>query len=727
MERPRTVALAVVLLLGLLIPTGAVLLSDDLFGDESIVLEPHTGPNGEYVEVGQDGNLSVDLGDPGVNQEASTVVEDVFNVSNQGSTTSRVWITHDATGHVTFQDGEGRSIQGKENNVSLAPGETLVVSMRVDSKEAAAGDVLLRDIAVHAEIEDETTTTTTTTATTTTATTTTQENVRTTTSTPTRTSTPVAPPLPTPTPAVPTPEVPIAEEEDVEVDFEGDDTGVDVGGEGVTVVEIDPASLDDLPGESDETGPRAVVQVEDEDAVDAPTGEEPTADGQPDPEAARQQRIRDRLQTVGANALTQVGEPVSLSGEQSLLGSTRGIDDERRIVRAVDIRVPPERQNRPGTVRIATERSKFAGTDPSQASIAHRSEEGWQLLDTRVVRMTETQVVLEARTPSFSPFAVFADNEVSYQWQLPNGDTFDGKRVRTQFDEPGFYNVSLTVTDAFGRSSTTPYRILVNDPPALTVETVGNVTAGAPVTLRAEVENEIGDVNVTWTFPDGTELTGDEVEYTFEPGEHVVEAVAEDEFGATEQAELTVGVPLAAGGDPYADVRGLAGRFEAWLALFALLVALLLTLRRWTGGVRPLPGGGFRGLLPAAVRRDPPRITSFEAVRVDLARARFEIGRLRVEDRNGDLQHVEVVVSDFRGNEVGRRSIEVGEEPEYAERNVVVTPTSKVYVRADQEYRVRVSATDRRGATDERTVTVAADVERRDGRRPGLRESRLPD
>ncbi|MFB6360167.1 MAG: PKD domain-containing protein, partial [Halobacteriales archaeon] len=180
-------------------------------------------------------------------------------------------------------------------------------------------------------------------------------------------------------------------------------------------------------------------------------------------EVDREAEADQEIHTKGYDVLTQVDEPVNLSGERSLIGQATGVDRERQIAKLVDIQVPEDQRNQPGTVRMTIKRSKLGETDPGNATIAHKTGQGWQLLDTEIVRSTEQTLTLEARTPSFSPFAVFVETDVSYTWTLPDGSTFEGKEVRSQFDEPGVYNVSLTVTDSLGRSDSTDYQVLVND------------------------------------------------------------------------------------------------------------------------------------------------------------------------------------------------------------------------------------------------------------------------
>lgn len=78
------------------------------------------------------------------------------------------------------------------------------------------------------------------------------------------------------------------------------------------------------------------------------------------------------------------------------------------------------------------------------------------MLDTDVAVHGDS-VVLEAQTPGFSPFAIFAAPDIRYTWTLPDGSTETGRDIQTEFDEPGIYEAELTVTNSLGQSDTTTH------------------------------------------------------------------------------------------------------------------------------------------------------------------------------------------------------------------------------------------------------------------------------
>lgn len=108
---------------------------------EDIVLHPHNGSNGAYASFDEDGELQLDFGatntaveGSGVNPNAKTPVDDVFNVTYTGSEAVDVWLTTELQG-VTFYQGDDqtRELLGESNAVTLGPTQTLEVGVLVDT------------------------------------------------------------------------------------------------------------------------------------------------------------------------------------------------------------------------------------------------------------------------------------------------------------------------------------------------------------------------------------------------------------------------------------------------------------------------------------------------------------------------------------------------------------------------------------------------------------------
>lgn len=682
----KSIVLAVALL-GLVVPSGAALLDDravdDVWEENGIVVAPVDGPNGNYAEIDSNGKLSVDLSDPGVNREGETLIRRVFVIANQGNTKAVFWLTHDAnesitlyenvsSGHIDKETIERRSLHGQDQARELAPGEELVVSVFVDTTERAdsLGPVILETITLHARTNETTTTTTTTEAPAETPTTTTTTATTTTTTTTT---------TPTPTPE-------LEENDTVEVTFirlgnatskpanktttteppENDTTGNET-----TTTEPGDEQPGEQPADEESTEPTVTVEPVDPDTIDT---EPPAPDAKPqavitnrstgDPEPPESIESNN----VGGKDLEVVvndNETVSLSGTQSYIPHSEHIDQQRKIAAASNITVPKRYENNPATLQLRVPRTKFQDVDPENAKVGRLTEQGWQLLETSVIRSTPQYVVLEAQTPGFSTFAVFSSPNVTYTWTLPDGSTHVGEDVHTEFDTPGLYNVTLTVTDAAGRSDSTQQQILVNDKPTISIEAPENISGGDRVTLHANVTNRFGNTTIRWRLPSGDTAVGTNVTYIAPAGEHEVTATVTDEYGAR---NTTTAILNPAPPTKREQLRTLIGdhfRLLTWIAL-VLLTALAILLLRGTA-TTPLPATIDTRTLIARLTpwRRGPRITEFAVPQWNPDRARFEIPTLSIRDPHDDLDRIELLIRTPGGTVIARKTIELHRRNHY--------------------------------------------------------------
>jgi hypothetical protein len=409
----------------------------------------------------------------------------------------------------------------------------------------------------------------------------------------------------------------------------------------------------------------------------------------------------DGLTLTETGLVAREDEMIQLTGSRSLIGSADGISREVRTAAIVDITTPEELRHSAATVRIRVARDRFPATDPTDARIGRHTENGWQLLPTRVVEETDDTVLLEARTFGFSTFTVFAESEVSYEWTLPNGTSVGRDQLRTAFDEPGRYDVTLTVTDAFGRSDEARQQILVNDPPSVTIEGAENVTAGEETTLRANVTDEIGNATVTWLLPDGSTATGREVTGTFAHGE-VVRVTVEDDFGATGRTEATIGGSGSGDGSgegPLPRFASLPLSFPVWVgaALVGLAVLQSVLAARsdlvWRAGTTISRATEAAG---RALASDTPRVTALENPAWNPERGCIEIGDLAVEAPSGLLDTVEITVANEAGDVIVSKTVEVGAQASYSAAPERISVYGDAGVSSGGTFTIRVQAVDER-------------------------------
>lgn len=537
--------LVTLLLLGAAASSGAVYLDDVLgesWSENGVVVHPAEGPNGEYATVGSDGTVTIALDQPGVNPESLTVVRRVFVVENRGENWTRVWVTHQGSAAVSVLDEDtGHPVLASENSTVLEPGERVVATLRVDTRtnETTSSDVLLHEVQMHTES--------------------------------------IEPPKPVRTPTTVTITTTVDEPDGTAKTFTVD-FGPAVGG---VTVSADPIPVDAVTNDDARTGEEAQIVV-----TRLEGGEPPPA----------------RAATTDADIVVPAGTVVTLDGTRTLVPSTSAIDTHQRIAAAVDVTVPHEYRNHPATLRFRVPREAFEDSDPYAARIGHRTDDGWHLLETRVVETTGDEVVLAARTPGFSTFAVFTDPGVSYEWTRANGLTTGGGRLQTVFPEPGVTPVWLGVTTADGTTNTSRVDVLANDEPRVEIERAETVTAGEPTTLRANVSDRYGNTSITWVLPDDRVETGPTVTEAFEPGSHTVTVHVTDEYGANATATATIHVDgpiqaLVPAGDALEQLFVLASLFVGFLFLVLVLAGIVLF-----GSGRYQAGDRVDNHLVAAVR-----------------------------------------------------------------------------------------------------------------------------
>lgn len=129
---------------------GDVLAPAEPEAGESLVLEPHPGPNGEYAFINADDELEIVAED--VNPETRTDFEDVFTITNNASRAVEVNISHDSEDAVVF-DSNATSTFGAiqtADGIEIPANETVSVGFHVDSFDAAAGETLLETVTFRA-------------------------------------------------------------------------------------------------------------------------------------------------------------------------------------------------------------------------------------------------------------------------------------------------------------------------------------------------------------------------------------------------------------------------------------------------------------------------------------------------------------------------------------------------------------------------------------------------
>ena len=147
-------------------------------------------------------------------------------------------------------------------------------------------------------------------------------------------------------------------------------------------------------------------------------------------------------------------------------------------------------------------------------------------------------VVVTLESTSFDDVGI-----VSFHWEVSFGGTvvFESDKEKDQYDfpDPGLYDVSLTVTDAVGLSSSDTVQFSAKDitPPSADAGDNREVDEDVPVTFSGSLSTDnVGIVSWEWIITTegapSVRRTGEEFEYVFsEPGVYTVTLTCADSTG----------------------------------------------------------------------------------------------------------------------------------------------------------------------------------------------------
>lgn len=154
----------------------------------------------------------------------------------------------------------------------------------------------------------------------------------------------------------------------------------------------------------------------------------------------------------------------------------------------------------------------------------------------------------------------------SYEWWFGDGEEGGGPSPQKDFPDTGTYEVTLTVTDDGGLTSTTTVQVAVvkpNEPPAAAFEMACDYTVCTyDATGSADSDGTIEDY--AWDFGDGETGSGSSTEHSYEtPGTYTVTLTVTDDDGATAEHAFTSAIRGAPSASTVAYVGGAVGQGNA--------------------------------------------------------------------------------------------------------------------------------------------------------------------
>ena len=137
----------------------------------------------------------------------------------------------------------------------------------------------------------------------------------------------------------------------------------------------------------------------------------------------------------------------------------------------------------------------------------------------------------------------------NFAWDFDDGNAATGEVVTHAFDDPGEYEVELTISDEYGNTDTDVVTAVVEGANLDAVASVDPSSGDTTTTFTFDGSQSSGDNQITsyhWDFGDGTTATGEVVDHSYDSsGTYEAVLTVEDEYGNTDTDTVTVSVDTA--------------------------------------------------------------------------------------------------------------------------------------------------------------------------------------
>ena len=145
---------------------------------------------------------------------------------------------------------------------------------------------------------------------------------------------------------------------------------------------------------------------------------------------------------------------------------------------------------------------------------------------------------------TFIPTVVNGTGPYSYQW-LALGKISTSEDLSVTFSTAGTYNITLIVSDKFGKDGTSYYNLKVNSDPVISIKNSTHPVASKPTVFNLTLTGGIAPYTVQWFFPGGEQFSGLNVSFVFsESGPETYQVKVSDSGGYSSTFNETIQINL---------------------------------------------------------------------------------------------------------------------------------------------------------------------------------------
>lgn len=165
----------------------------------------------------------------------------------------------------------------------------------------------------------------------------------------------------------------------------------------------------------------------------------------------------------------------------------------------------------------------------------------------------------------------------SFEWTVDGASAGSGPNLTHTFDSPGRHEVTVTVTDDGGASTSTSVTVLVNARPEASIEySPDRPVVGQEIEFVASASDPDGNVTgYEWRIDGERAGSGPDTRYTFEStGSHEVTLTVSDDSGASIAVSITISVQSPTTPTPSPTVRNPEGTTVPGFTLGAGILAI---------------------------------------------------------------------------------------------------------------------------------------------------------